>query len=314
MVIKKSILFGLFLFLLSGIAFGQKEKEVKVKTPNGKLYGSLLMPDTKKDVPVVLFIAGSGPTDRDGNNGVMKTNSYKLLAEELAKKNIGSLRFDKQGIGKSADARIEENELRFEDLVKDVNSWVEYLKKKKNISEVIILGHSEGSLLGILSAQESKVDKFISVAGAGRSIDEILIEQIEVQSSEYTPEVKSIIERLKKGDTVSNVSPELNSIFRPSIQGYLISWFKYDPKTELEKVDIPYLIVQGTTDIQVKVEDAKRLNEANKNDNLIIIEGMNHILKTAPADRKENIKTYYDSKLPIHDELVDQIVEFILRT
>ncbi|MEX2485587.1 MAG: alpha/beta hydrolase [Brumimicrobium sp.] len=314
MVIKKSILFGLFLFLLSGIAFGQKEKEVKVKTPNGKLYGSLLMPDTKKDVPVVLFIAGSGPTDRDGNNGVMKTNSYKLLAEELAKKNIGSLRFDKQGIGESADARIEESELRFEDLVKDVNSWVEYLKKKKNISEVIILGHSEGSLLGILSAQESKVDKFISVAGAGRSIDEILIEQIEVQSSEYIPEVKSIIERLKKGDTVNNVSPELNSIFRPSIQGYLISWFKYDPKTELEKVDIPYLIVQGTTDIQVKVEDAKRLNEANKNDNLIIIEGMNHILKTAPADRKENIKTYYDSKLPIHDELVDQIVEFILRT
>jgi fermentation-respiration switch protein FrsA (DUF1100 family) len=302
----------LTLVLFSNVGISQKEKEVKVKTENGKLYGTLLQPEVKETVPVVLIIAGSGPTDRNGNSGLIQTNTYKLMAEALLEKNIASLRFDKQGVGKSAETRKEEKDLVFEDLVSDVESWIALLKKNNDFSEIIIAGHSEGSLIGILAAQNSEVNKYISIAGAGRSIDEILLEQIGKQSGEYIQESKKIVTSLKKGETIDSISPALNAIFRPSVQNYLISWMKYDPVKELAKLKIPYLIIQGTTDIQVPVEDAELLNKANEEDNLILIENLNHILKEAPADRAENMKTYYNPKLPLHSEFIITISDFIL--
>jgi len=301
------ISFGLF----SNIGISQKEKEVKVKTANGKLYGTLLQPDVKEAVPVVLIIAGSGPTDRDGNSGLIQTNTYKLMAEALLEKQIASLRFDKQGVGKSSETKKEEKDLSFEDLVSDVEAWIAKLEKNKDFSEIIIAGHSEGSLIGILAAQNSEVDKFISIAGAGRSIDKILLEQINKQSGKYIPESKSIIKSLRKGETVDSISPALKAVFRPSVQNYLISWMKYDPVEELAKLKISYLIIQGTTDIQVPVEDARLLNEAHEKDNLVLIENLNHVLKDAPEDRAENMKTYYNPKLPLHEKFMDPIFKFI---
>jgi pimeloyl-ACP methyl ester carboxylesterase len=298
--------------LFSNFGISQKEKEVKLKTSNGKLYGTLLQPEVKKSVPVVLIIAGSGPTDRNGNSGLIQTNMYKMMAEELLEKNIASLRFDKQGVGESAETKKEEDELIFEDLVSDVEAWISILQKNKDFSEVIIAGHSEGSLIGMLAAQNTKVDKFISIAGAGRPIDEILLEQISKQSGKYIPESKSIIKSLKKGERVDTVSTALQAIFRPSVQNYLISWMKYDPVKELAELEIPYMIIQGTTDIQVPIEDARLLNEAHEKDNLILIENLNHVLKSAPGDRAENMKTYYNPKLPLHKEVMDPITTFIL--
>lgn len=308
----KLLVIVLSLSLFNNLALSQKEKEVKVKTPNGKLYGTLLQPEVKEAVPVVLIIAGSGPTDQNGNNGMIQTNAYKLMAEALLEKNIASLRFDKQGVGKSAKTKKEEKDLVFEDLVSDVESWIALLKKNKDFSEIIVAGHSEGSLLGMLAARNSKVDKYISIAGAGRPIDEILLEQIGKQSGQYIPESKKIVKSLKNGETVDSISPALNAIFRPSVQHYLISWMKYDPVEELAKLEIPYLIIQGTTDIQVPVEDARLLNEAHKEDNLILIENLNHVLKTAPEDRSENMKTYYNPKLPINEVFMEQLYTFIL--
>ena len=103
----------------------------------------------------------------------------------------------------------------------------------------------------------------------------------------------------------------LSSLFRPSIQPYLISWFKYDPQKEIKKLEKPVLIIQGTTDIQVSIEDAKKLSNANQKAKLIIIEGMNHIFKEAVLDRQKNVLTYSQPKLPIKKELVKVIVDFI---
>jgi esterase/lipase len=308
----KLFLLAISLSLFSNLGMSQKEKEVKVKTSNGKLYGTLLQPDVKEAVPVVLIIAGSGPTDRNGNSGLIQTNTYQLMAEALLEKNIASLRFDKQGVGKSSETKKEEKDLVFEDLVSDVEAWISKLQKNKDFNEIIVAGHSEGSLMGMLAAQNSEVDKFISIAGAGRSIDEILLEQISKQSGKYIPESKRIVNSLKKGETVDSISPALNAIFRPSVQNYLISWMKYDPVKELAKLKIPYIIAQGTTDIQVPIEDARLLNEAHQKDNLVLIESLNHVLKDAPEDRAENMKTYYNPKLPLHKKFMDPIFKFIL--
>ena len=74
---------------------------------------------------------------------------------------------------------------------------------------------------------------------------------------------------------------------------------------------IPSLIIQGTTDIQVKVEDAYQLASSSKEDNLKIIEGMNHILKNTALELKENIRSYNQPNLPINQELTKEIVEFV---
>lgn len=305
---KMITLISLFLFLTS--AFSQNEKQVKIKTNHGKLYGSLVYPEDKKEVPVVLIIAGSGPTDRNGNSMMVQSNAYKMLAMSLAKEGIASLRYDKQGIGESVDAKLEDTELTFEHIVEDASQWVSFLKKKGDFSSITIIGHSQGSLIGMISAQEESVDAFISLAGAGNSIDKILAKQLAVGAKDYQTDTDRILSKLTAGDTTHNVPIQLMSIFRPTIQPFLISWIKYDPAKEIDKLSIPTLIVQGTTDIQVANEEAEILAKAT-DEKVQFIQGMNHVLKVAPAEREKNILTYYDPKLPLHEDLTPILIRFI---
>lgn len=305
----KSFALVTIIFMLNLSTFAQKEKEVKEKIDEGKLYGTLLQVENHKTAPIVIIIPGSGPTDRNGNGMMLQANSYRLLAENLAENGISSLRYDKLMVGKS-ESSIEEKDLSFETNVKQVTAMIDYLSKKK-FENIILLGHSEGSLIGILAAQQREVNKFISLAGTGRRIDKVIIQQIKAQSPTFENEVKSIFQTLREGKTVTDFSPELAALFRESVQPYLISWLKYDPKEEIEKLNIPVQIIHGTTDMQVKAEDAQLQKEGKAEAHLVIIENMNHVLKEAPDDKDENMKTYYNPKLPLHQELIPAIVGFI---
>lgn len=280
-------------------------------TPTGDIEGTLLCPYSSEKVPVVLIIAGSGPTDRDGNNLRMTNNSLKFLAEGLKSQNIASLRYDKRGIGESESAGLKEADLRFDHYVDDAKAWISKLKEDQRFSEVIIAGHSEGSLIGMLACQEMNVDKFVSIAGAGYPAADILRKQLKTQSSAYLEQAEPILQQLEKGKTVDNVDPTLNVIFRKSIQPYMISWFKYSPQQEIAKLTIPVLIIQGTTDIQVSIDNAETLKKNNAHAQLELIDGMNHILKAAPADRAKNMATYAQADLALHPELLAAIVNFI---
>ena len=304
---KKLILLLLFIPLLS---FGQEE-EITLKTKTGDIKGSLLIPSFSEKTAVVLIIAGSGPTDRNGNNPMMTNNSLKMLAKELQKNGIASVRYDKRGIGESKNSGLQEIDLRFEDYVQDVEEWIKLLKEDERFSNIIVLGHSEGSLIGMIASHKQKPKKFISIAGIGIPAADIIRKQLKGQPQFVLDESLKIIEKLENGETVENVSQMLYSLFRPSVQPYIISWFKYDPKKEIAKLDIPILIVQGTTDIQVSVSDADKLALANKKSQKQIIEGMNHILKEAVMDRQKNIQTYSIPDLPLKKELMEVIVKFI---
>ncbi|WP_197088647.1 alpha/beta hydrolase [Rufibacter radiotolerans] len=124
-------------------------------TEKGNLKGTLLSPAGAKKMPVVLLISGSGPTDRDGNNPAMKNNSLKMVAEGLQAQGIASLRYDKRGIAESKAAGISEADLRFDQYAQDATAWAQKLKQDKRLSKVIILGHSEGSLIGMIAAREA---------------------------------------------------------------------------------------------------------------------------------------------------------------
>ncbi|KAF2511888.1 alpha/beta hydrolase family protein [Flavobacterium foetidum] len=312
---NKVILFltALFLTVLNAqekkeIAF--KESPVTLKINIDQLYGTLTTPDLSAKYPVALIIAGSGPTDRNGNNPMMKNNSLKMLAEALAKNGIASLRFDKRGIGESKASAVSEDVLVFENYTEDAKSWINFLKQDKRFSKLIVIGHSEGSLIGMIAG--SKADKFISIAGAGESADKTIKAQIASKSMKPIEDMTfPIIDSLKNGYKVKKIDPMLNSLFRPSIQPYLISWFKYDPQTEIKKLPIPILILQGNKDLQINAQDAENLSKASKNSELFIIDKMNHIMKIIEGDQQANMESYNNETLPISETLVNKIVSFI---
>ena len=309
---KLQMIAFLFGILVSMAVFGQTEENVSLKTETGEIEGTLTMPNTNLPVPVALIIAGSGPTDRNGNNPMMTNNSLKMLSDELVKKGIATLRYDKRGIGASQKSLYKEDDLRFEMYVKDAVDWIKLLKLNENFSQIVVIGHSDGSLMGMMASQNENVNKFISLAGAGQTADKTIREQLKGQPPFVLEQSLPILDELAKGDTVENVPQMLFSLFRPSVQPYMISWFKYDPQFEISKLKKPALIVQGTTDIQVGVEDARRLHAAKPDAKLVVIEGMNHIFKNVEADKMKNIQTYNEPDLPVNSELIETIHRFIL--
>ncbi|MFJ7978897.1 alpha/beta hydrolase [Lysinibacillus xylanilyticus] len=286
---------------------------LKIPVKDGELTVAL-QKASKDPTPVALIIAGSGPTDKDGNSALAgKNNSLKMLAEGLAKDGIATVRYDKRGLGDNQSLLTKEEDITIDQYVDDAVQVINTLLADNAYSSVHIIGHSEGSLIGLLAAQKTKVESFVSIAGSGRPVDEILLEQLKGQlSPELLKESTDALASLKKGELVKNVSPELQSLFRSSIQPYMISWLKYNPASALAKVNSRVLILQGTTDLQVVATDAEALKKGKPDAKLVYLEGMNHVLKNAPADRTENLATYSDPSLPLHKELQPAIQQFIM--
>jgi uncharacterized protein len=306
-------LYSLLLLVLYNSSPAQFLAEEKVlETSTGNLKATLLLPIKGKKFTLVVIQAGSGPIDRNGNGGnAVKANSYRLLAEAFAQKGIASLLMDKRGIAASIGGIKKESDLRFDDYATDLANWVKLLKNDKRVGKVFIIGHSEGSLVGMIAAQKEKVDGYISLAGAGESIDKILVWQYAQQLPKAAPVVDSFFTRMRNEQKIDSVPPYLMSIFRPSVQPYIASWIKYNPCEEIKKLDIPILILQGNTDIQVTLKQAEMLHACKPNASYKIIDGMNHILKQAPLDRAKNIATYSEVLLPLMPELINELAKFI---
>jgi len=276
---------------------------------NELIDGTLTIPENNENPPLVILIQGSGPTDRDGNQLMMKNDASKKIAHQLAENGIASYRFDKR-IFKMNKFRIKEADLRFEDFVTDVNSILEYFKADKNFDKIILAGHSEGSLIGMLAAQQG-ADAFISLAGPGRSIDKIVVEQLAKQSEELSKNARQAFDEMGKTGSTTNYSPYLESIFRPSVQPYMGSWMKYDPALEIAKLEVPILIINGSLDLQVDTTDAEILNTAAPNSKLVILKNMNHIFREIKGENLENTKAYNEPNRPLHPELITALTDFI---
>lgn len=297
-------------FLISGLL--PASEAVRLDTGTGVLYGTVERPSSKALYPVVLIIAGSGPTDRDGNSAMLKghNDSLKMLAEALAARGIASLRYDKRAIAESRAAGLKESDLHFDTYVDDAVLWGAYLRKDKQFGPLFIAGHSEGSLIGMLAARKLAAAGYISIAGAGKPAGQLILEQLKGSlGAEALKQAENAVDELEQGREVPPVPPM--ALFRASVQPYLISWFKYDPAREIGTLAMPVLILQGTTDIQVSVDDAKLLAKGSPAARLVVIEGMNHVLKEVPADRAKQTASYSDPALPIAPKLVAEIATFV---
>lgn len=312
----KKTLFAIITLLFFSTAMAV-EKEIVLNTPTGDIHGMLMMPDScDAQCPLVIIIAGSGPTDMNGNTigSELQNNSLKMLAEGLAANGIASIRYDKRGIGKSRAACIDEEELRFEHYIDDAAGWADMYADDARFSTIAIAGHSEGSLIGMVAAQKSKAVKaYISIAGCGRPAHEVLEEQLSKQPEQVQREAAAINRELLEGRTVEDVPNYLAALYRKSVQPYLISWFRYNPAKEIAKLNVPVLILQGDKDIQVGVKEAETLRLARIFSSYQVIGNMNHVLKHCEStDMFTQLETYKNPELPINNELVEHIVRFLL--
>ena len=299
----------ILLFFISLEAFSQEKNYDSLQVSiDPEVQGTLLSPKGENQPPLAILIAGSGPIDRDGNQALFKNNSLKYLAEGLAEKGIATFRYDKRVIAQINNATVQEEKMTFEDEVNDALLVVNHFKDK--YKKIILIGHYEGALIGLLVAQKVVVSKFVSISGAGNSSATLIEEQIGKNAPQLKEESQKIISQLRKGELVENISPYLAPVFRKSVQPYLISWFKYEPTKEIAKLQIPILIVQGTNYLQVEDKEAQLLKEAQPKAQLLLIEGMNHVLKKVKT-LEENQLSYLNPDLPISGELVEGIASFI---
>lgn len=306
---KKLLILALLIF---GKTWAQEKITEQELNVNSLLKGTLYSPNkTSKNTDLAIIIAGSGPTDRNGNQAGLENNSLKYLAESLAQNQIATYTFDKRIIAQMAQGTLSEKDLSFEDFITDVKAIAQYFKAQKKYRKIILIGHSEGSLIGMVAAQ-TQADAYVSIAGPGRPIDEVLIEQIQKQAPSMTAEVKEDLEMLKKGQTFELKNPAMGILFRESVQPYMISWLKYDPRQEIQKLQIPVLLINGSRDIQVPASDAALLKTAKPEAQLKIINDMNHVFKKITTDdMMTNANLSSQPEVPIMPELTLAINEFI---
>jgi uncharacterized protein len=313
-----------FLLFISLRVAGQTEEPLhhKITVPSGVdlvLDGTLTVPvRLLRTVPVVLLIAGSGPTDRDCNNAYgLKTNAFKMLADSLVRNGIAVARYDKRGSGtnlKAMQTALEPETMVLDHYVADAVGIIRQLQADKRFSGVIVAGHSEGSLVGLLAASQTGVKGFISIAGAGRNIVDVLKEQGRMAGNpaDIQAEVDGALDSLRAGQLVYPKNPLLKAQLSPGAQPFLISWMKYDPAVVVKAYKGPLLIIQGKKDLQVALADAEALKAARPDASLVLFDQMNHILKEVEGtDKAVNFGTYKNPELPLAPGLVSAIVRFV---
>ena len=273
--------------------------------------GLLITPESTQQLPLVILIGGSGPIDRDGNQMMAKNNSLRFLAEGLYEKQIAVFRYDKRIVKLMKKGNLIEDNIRLGDFIEDAVLVLEHFKNDPRFSKIYVIGHSQGSLVGMIASQE-RADGFISIAGAGQEIDDVIVDQIAKQAPGLEENARMSFDDLRVNGVAQNYSPGLASIFRPSIQPFILSWMQYDPQVELSKLTVPILIINGDKDLQVQISEAEALYKAKPEAKYVIIKNMNHIMKEIHGDDLENQKSYNEYNRPIISELIDVITAFIL--
>jgi pimeloyl-ACP methyl ester carboxylesterase len=296
-----------------------------IETPFTIQSGTLTLPGTltvpvehSRKIPVALIVAGSGPTDRNGNSaGALRaqnnSNLYAILAWQLANAGIASVRYDKRVIGDNL-RKVDLPSISIDDFIADVIAGARTLVADRRFSKAILIGHSEGAELVLQAVNRgAPAAGIVMLAGAGRPIMPVLREQI---SKQLPPAeiVKwdSALARYLRGEDPGDVHPGLRSLLQPTNRRFMQSWVKYDPAAEIARIKVPMLIVQGGRDIQISQADARVLKAAQPAAKLVLIPAANHVFRAASTDdRIAQMKLYTDPTIPVVPELTRAIAEWI---
>ena len=311
---------SLFGMIAAGAAMAMQPQasEVTVPGPLAPLHGTLLMPVGRPRAAVV-FLAGSGPTARDGTSPAGSSGApSRQVAEQLAARGIASVRTDKRGIAGSRTAMANSNEVRIADYAHDAAAWAAEARARTGLPCVWLLGHSEGGLVALVARDAPGVCGLILVSATGRPIGQVLAEQLRSNpaNAPLLDQAMAAIARIEARQhvDVTGMHPALMPLFAPTVQDYLIDFFSYDPAALLRGYAKPVLIVQGLRDIQVSEADARRLQGAKPDAQLTLLPDVNHVLRVVTTDdRMANVATYTNADLPISPAVAETIASFLDR-
>ena len=303
----------LLLCFSASLCFSQnswKAEDLLVFNDSIKLPGTLSYQNGIEGQTLLIFVPGSGNPDRNGNQPQLGINGnyIKQLAKAMNTAGFAFFSYDKRNVTKENIPMILRS-YEFTDLVDDVKAILEKFKDDQRFAKIVLIGHSQGSLVAMMAVND-QVAKYVSLAGLGESADKAIIRQISAQSEELGQIAKAHIEELKKTGSIATVSPMLAALFAKQNHQFLRSYFYRDPAVEIQKLDIPVLIVNGTKDIQVEVRDARLLKEAKMDAKLKVVENMNHVLKDIVID-SDNLKSYYSPDYPLSKSLLKELISFI---
>jgi pimeloyl-ACP methyl ester carboxylesterase len=279
---------------------------VEVRQGDRVLAGELVVPKgAPRPLPLVAIVAGSGPTDRDGNSSSLGllTNAYQQMADLAAKRGIATLRYDKRGIGQSRGYREEDATLAA--FGHDLVALLGEAERKDQFSKIVLAGHSEGGVIALQALRDVRASALVLLATPGRPLAQVLRDQL-VHKGLPAAEVDAAIAAARRGEVVASERRELKAIFRPSVVPFLQTLLPVDPAALLRAAKVPTIIVQGDVDEQVGVDDAKRLHEARPDARLVVVHEMSHTLKIDPEG---GARSYSDPTLPLAPAVIDAIVE-----
>src|SRR6266705_2983720 len=293
------------------------ESPYTIKSGPLELGGTLVMPrGATGRVPVAVIIAGSGPTDRNGNSLMgIRPNSYAQLAWQLAERGIATLRYDKRGMP-GTKGTFDMTKMTLDDFAADARAAAESLAHDSRFSKVVLLGHSEGSALALLAVRQgAPAAGVISVSGLGRPLGVVMREQLARQFDSATlVRYDTAMAQYLRGEQPKDVPPQLGPLFVPINLSFMKSLSSFDPPAAIRAVRQPVLIVQGGRDVQVTVADAERLHTARPDAQLALVPLANHVLKQA-ADTTliGQMPLYRNPTSPIMPEVITAIADWILR-
>lgn len=281
--------------------------------PSGVLKGALLQPSARPKA-TMLIIPGSGPTNRDGDNPIGRSQNLKLLAEALATRGIATVRIDKRGMFSSAAAG-DPNKASIALYAEDVKAWIAATRAATGAKCVWLAGHSEGGIVALASARHPGVCGLVLLATPGRKLGDTLREQLRANpaNAPLLANAEGILAELEAGRRVDALAipPALSGLFRPEVQDYFIDLLRQDTPAMVRATKLPVLVVQGGRDLQVTAADADALGKARPGVARADFPAMSHVLKDAPADRAGNFATYAQSALPLTEGLADRIAAFV---
>jgi pimeloyl-ACP methyl ester carboxylesterase len=275
----------------------------------GAINAVLTTPADVEKPPVALLIAGSGSTDHDGNGPQIKPATLKKLSEQLVARRIATLRYDKRGAGGWKPEFGRPEDFRFKDYVDDTVALVDYLRGSGKFSRIILVGHSEGGLVAILTARRVQIDGLVLLATAARRQGDLLKAQLEkkLAPDQFAPIAKAI-DTIMSGGIVDPTPPGLP--IPPAMQPGIASAFVEDPITPLKLVVRPVLIAAGGRDRQIARLDFVALSTASPAAKTVWLAEMNHVLVDV-ADDDDDLASYNQQQRPLDSSLIDAVATFI---
>jgi len=294
------------LVLIFSCAANAEETKIRI----GAIDAWLSMPPGAEQPPVALLIAGSGSTDHDGNGPQVKPATLKKLSEALLARGIATLRYDKRGAGGWKPEFGKPEDFRFKDYVDDAAALVNHLRASAKFSKVVVIGHSEGGLVGILTARRIPVDKLVLLAVSARKQGDLLKAQLEKKlPPDKFGEIAKAIDRIMAGEIVEPMPPGL--AIPPSLQPGIASAFTEDPIPPLRKIEEPMLIVAGGKDSQLARLDFLALTTVAFAAKTLWVPGMNHVLVDV-TDDADDLAAYDQPDRPLDADMIAAVADFIL--